>query len=260
MKWHAPHKKRKKKKYKCNKEKNMKLARLFGKGCCIFKRDRNKKGTDLFDLFSPVDVSKCKPLESGDELFKEPSDYEDLLIINRFGKQSDFLIIEGYKNIVSNSLRQLQKEKGNLSKDSHVYPILFLFRHYLELIMKQTLRNFRLTNKEIASDEVGYERGHSLTDLWSEVKAYISKLENEDVDDEGYLIFEELINELTEIDDNSFSFRYPYKGVRNVNNKITLCIPDPMDVSLDNLEEIIHKMFCFIEGLNDLSYAQLDKK
>ncbi|NDV47613.1 hypothetical protein D0T49_11195 [Paludibacter sp. 221] len=270
MIWHAPHKQHKKNRNRSDKKKGIKLTKLFDllkkcrkRDCCPLKKNKctitdKKKDDDIFELFSSVDMSNFKPLEEGDKLFKDPSDYNDLLIINRFGKRSDFLIIEGYKNLVFNSLKQLQNEKGNLEKDSHIYPIMFLFRHYLELIMKHTLRNFRLSNNEISPNEVGYERGHSLLNLWNDVKAYISELENENIEDREYKIFSELINELNEIDNSSFSFRYPYQGVNNINGKITLSIPEPRDISLDNIEEVIYRMSRFIEGLNDLSYAQLD--
>lgn len=268
MNWHTPNRK-KKKKSSCNnkitgkqrkrKVYTNKLKALKNRSKKAKKLSNVIKNSDPLNLFSSIE-RLCKSLIEGDKLFKEPSNYKDKLIINRFGSQSDFLIIEGYKNLVYNALKQLQKEKGNLEKDSHIYPIMFLFRHYLELLMKQTLRNFRLANEEIAHDEVGYVMSHSLIDPWNMIKGYISRLDGENIEDVEYRIFEALINELSLIDKNSFSFRYPYNGVRDVNGSISLCIPEPKDISLDNLEEIIHKMSCFIEGLNDLSYAQLDRK
>lgn len=266
MNWHTPNRK-KKKKSSCNNKitgKQRKRKVYMNKLKALKNRSKKAKklsnvikNSDPLNLFSSIE-RLCKPLIAGDELFKEPSNYKDQLIINRFGSQSDFLIIEGYKNLVYNALKQLQKEKGNLEKDSHIYPIMFLFRHYLELLMKQTLRNFRLANEEIAHDGVGYEMDHSLIAPWNKIKDYISKLDGENIEDVEYKIFDNLINELSLIDKNSFSFRYPYNGVRKMNDRITLCIPEPKDISLDNLEEIIHKMSCFIDGLNDLSYAQLD--
>lgn len=244
MKWHSPHTKSKSQKIKYGNTKTIKL-KCSGKG----------NTTQIQSNY----LSDCKKLNMNDKIFKTPSDYDDLLILNRFEKsESDFLIIEGYKASVFSALQRLRREKGNLAKDSQIYSILFMFRHYLELIMKHTIRNFKLANNEITDDEVGYVSGHSIKKFWEELKEYIDRIETESTDSDDYQLFDNLISELNEIDRDSFNFRYPYKGVRSQNDTIVLCIPEQMNISLKNLMEVICKITRFIEGINDLSYVQVD--
>ncbi|MDL2257056.1 hypothetical protein LJC06_02480 [Bacteroidales bacterium OttesenSCG-928-I14] len=241
--------------YLLKKCKKLNCCPLKKKGCQDSKEKDNKK--DPFDMpFNPSDYARP---EKGDKLFIEPSNdnYSDKAIIGRFGKNSDYLIITGFYEIALTSIRML-KTKGIGEKDTQIYPILYNFRHYLELILKQTIRNFRLINREISDDEVGYTTGHSLKNLWETLKRYLYKIENENFKDRETNAFEILILELDSIDAESFAFRYHCDGGKSTHDKIKLTIPKEMHISLDNLEKVMIKIHNYIDGISSLSYAQLD--
>ena len=86
--------------------------------------------------------------------------------INRFnGLNNDhsiFLIVEGYRNASFELLDTLLNDSQLdwLKLDSHIYPLLFLFRHYLEMIVKDTIRYENLISRKINSDEVGFPPEH----------------------------------------------------------------------------------------------------
>lgn len=212
---------------------------------------------DPFDV--PIDPSNYARPEKGDKLFIEPSDdaYHDKAIIGRFGKKSDYLIITGFYEVAITSLRAL-KAKGVGDKDSQIYPILYNFRHYLELTLKQTIRNFRLINSEITDDEVGYKTEHGLKNLWETLKRYLMEIENENFKNKETKAFEALILELDTIDAGSFAFRYHCDAGKSPKDKIKLIVTEEMHISLDNLEKSMIKLHNYIDGINDLSYAQLD--
>jgi hypothetical protein len=246
------------------------LKRCKGKnGSCPFnvpgkiyspKKKKSKNSLNFGDTHNII--SKYEPLRNEDALIKEPEDYDDISILNRFPKNGLFTITYGYYHSTIFLLEELINNKGISEKDTWIYPILFNFRHYLELILKETLRNFRLAKDEIKYNEVGFESNHILIDLWSDLKPYIDSIEIENavVDDEQCIIFEERLNEITNIDARSFSFRYPYKGSQSINEKIKFSISNPVYLSLANLKNTMNKMYTFIEGINELSSAELKKR
>ncbi|RGN59249.1 MULTISPECIES: hypothetical protein [unclassified Bacteroides] len=258
MKWHSTHKKHKKK--RTNRKKGVKISRIFA--LLNSKSDLVKSSStssdiiierhkDPLELFGHVDLDDFARPTKNDTLFKEPLDYNDLSIIGRFVDRNDFMIISGFYDVAINSL-QILKNKGVREKDSHIYPIIYNYRHYLELIIKQTIRYFRLAENEITNDEVGYESGHCLKKLWSILKTYLSKIE--DVNQQETIAFDKLLNELNDIDENSFAFRYHCDKGKTIHDKIKLTISESKDISLSNLEVVMKKMHCYIEGISCLVY------
>lgn len=226
--------------------------------CCPLKKVgcisiEKVKLNNSIDILGPINVADYTMPKTGDVLVRKPKNYNNLSIINRDTRLSDFLIPEGYYCVVNDLLNRIRKTRSNSDKDSLIYPLLFNFRHYLELIMKDALRNFRIANGEIASNQLGYEKNHSLLSLWNRLKTYI-----DDPKSSESMAFDKLINELHNIDADSFSFRYSYKG-----NKDPDAISEPIfnkkiDIDLENIEKVIKKMHCFIEGISDLAYNQRD--
>ena len=59
------------------------------------------------------------------------------------------LLVEGYRESSFLLLNELTNNHENnwLKIDSFIYPALYLYRHYLEIILKDTLRYYRLLRK-----------------------------------------------------------------------------------------------------------------
>ncbi len=122
------------------------------------------------------------PPQKEDKLFitNDGCNYEYSLINRRQGinnEHSQFLIIEGYRKASKELLESLLADEDIdwLKLDSKIYPILFLFRHYLEIIIKDTLRYYNILNDMIASDEVGFVKEHSLMTLWKSLKPFLER-------------------------------------------------------------------------------------
>ena len=248
------------------KKKGTKLRRLFDllkqcreSKCCPLRKteysmNQKKKVNDPIKIFGSIDPSECVLPEKGDILIKKPSDYRNLSIINRSTRLSNFMMPEAYYTIAIEALHKMREMQDNSVKDSIIYPILYNFRHYLEIIMKDSIRNFKIAHKEITSQQIGYEGDHSLLKTWNKLKHYISFSENAVTED--FKSFEKLINEINRIDDQSFSFRYSYKAAKKIEKICEPIFKDMIDVDLENLEKVMKKMHRFIEGISDLSYNQ----
>ncbi len=101
--------------------------------------------------------------------------------------------------------------------DILIYPIAFLFRHTLELVLKiatQTTSTARVI-----------EKGHNLLDRWD---AIAPQAEERFKDDPSYIDFKglrEIIKDFENVDKGSFDFRYPFTtsgdrtldGITNIN-------------------------------------------
>lgn len=189
--------------------------------------------------------------EKGDKLIKEPTNYDDMSIIGRNVKIVTTILPQSFYDISLDALKKVIESNNNSQKDFDIYPILFNFRHYLELVMKDTLNNYRLLYCEIPEEKPD----HSLLKLWEQLKPCIAK--TDDVDSEDCKSFETLIEELHLLDKGSTSFRYAYNIDHKTKRKEEY-FPERIELSLTNLKNVMIKMYNFIEGINHLSYHYLD--
>lgn len=257
---------KKRKKKRCKKQNLIKFSQLLDLlkrcrrlNCCPLRKmndiaAENKKFIKGIEILDSIDPADCAIPETNDVLLKKPTQYNNLSIINRNKKLSEFLIPEGYYSIVLDTLKRIRNTTNNAEKDSLIYPLLYNFRHYLELIMKDAIRNFRITRDEINQSQIGYKKVHSLLSIWNKLKTYIDDTESNEC-----IAFGKLIEELHNIDPNSFSFRYSYKGNVDPDAALEPVFNNRIDVDIENLEKVIKKMHRFIEGINDLAYHQCDE-
>lgn len=89
-------------------------------------------------------------------------------------------------------------------RDSYIYPIVYMYRHSLELGLKSIIYKFERDNE--ARKNIIKECGHSLKKLLIEVKQGL----NEVCESKECKWITEFINNYEEVDQNSTAFRYPF--------------------------------------------------
>ncbi len=128
-------------------------------------------------------------------------------------------------------------EKGHYM-DTLVYPIVFNYRQYLELKLKEIIWRGR----ELLDKDGRYPTHHKLNDLWNTAKQLMD-LTWEGVDrPEEYVVADALMAEFDEVDRLSDAFRFPedrdgkqhLKGMKYLN--------------LPNVKEVIQKVSEFLDG------------
>ena len=127
-------------------------------------------------------------------------------------------------------------------RGSLVYPIIFLYRHFIELELKYVL----VTYGPHAGQTADWE-SHDLEVLWPKVRVVIDRFGVEE-DKEGTDAVEACIIEMAKIDRDSFSFRYP---VRKRGQPLPL---EFESLDLENLRETMEKIRNFFLGVD----GQLD--
>lgn len=135
-------------------------------------------------------------------LFKPSSDYHNNACLNFMHDMSEGYI-DGYKYAADELVNKI--DKTGVDQDYLVYPIVFLYRQHLELLLKRIIKSGR---KHLATQEQGYPTHHKLKDLWSLAKSLRKEIWNENHPSE-FEIVDHVISEYTLYDPASMAFRYP---------------------------------------------------
>jgi len=133
--------------------------------------------------------------------------------------------------------------------DLDACPIIFLYRHALELYLKaigrigQTILSLSATTQEISEKDLF---GHKLTGLYPILRRVFSHVGWEwDLDVEGMQSFEELeelLAEFDRVDECSYTFRYP------LDTKGKDSVPHHFVVNIPNFCSKIDKLLSALEG------------
>ena len=111
--------------------------------------------------------------------------------------------IDGYK-IAADELAMKIHETG-VDQDYLVYPIVFLYRQHLELILKSIIKVSK-QSLGILDDE--QSNSHNLNGLWFKSKELVEKISDQDHSKEIEFI-DHIISEYNRYDHHSRAFRYP---------------------------------------------------
>jgi len=176
----------------------------------------------------PDNERKFEPVFCGD------NDWQANACLN-FSDDPMDLYASGYKDAGDRLVEYVLAKATD--QDVLIYPIVFLYRQYVELRLKEIIKHGRILLEE-GSD---FPQHHKIWDLWCTAKKIITKVfENEnDPLDLGYA--EHVIREFSQIDPDSFSFRYPIdkqggktlKGVTHINIRRLALHIDELSKDLD---------------------------
>lgn len=119
-----------------------------------------------------------------------------------FGRDRFDLYAYGFR-VAAETLADQVIESGT-KHDYLIYPICNLYRHYLELRLKQIIRAGRSL-----LGENDFEKTHDLRALWVEARRILRDLSAYDPEPEGLDLIEPVIEGFARVDPDSTAFRYP---------------------------------------------------
>lgn len=137
------------------------------------------------------------------------------------------------------------------SVDQSVYPIIFLYRHYIELSLKSliTRGSFACNDLTLTTKDEKVIASHDLGELWRVFKPIFCELWSE----KGYfdvLDFQDLVDgidshikQLCSIDKNSFSFRYSRQKDRKTRN-----LEGITNINIMGFVEKIERLIMVLQG------------
>lgn len=154
------------------------------------------------------------------------------------------------------------RSRDNEATDTICYPLIFLYRHMIELMLKYSYIELKRSH---TPDEIKrfLNKGHNLETLWAEVKADYERLSARVGIEIDVTAIEHYIMEFAKIDKDSMAFRYPIeKKLNRFHNKGKhLFVPklkERMDVFYDYMMDILYRLSFHME--DDIYNPEFDKK
>lgn len=193
-----------------------------------------------------MDENSIPRLKKDDPLFKKDEDWWHNAFLN-FLSDSLSLYIEGYKLASDLLVEHIKVDHGDI--DFLVYPIVFLYRQYLELQLKEIIKD----GNKLLDIQEKYPKTHDIDKLWKMCREILEKFLlgyfSEDLD-----VVEECINEFSKTDPKSETFRYP----TDKHGKKTL--PFLKYINLRNLSEVMERIASFLEAASISISIDLENK
>lgn len=142
-------------------------------------------------------------------LFTSGQDWQSNACVNRSHAPMHLYII-GYKTAADILTQQVVITARD--QDVLVYPIAFLYRQYIELQLKDVIKESRI----LLSEGNSFPRHHKINNLWDLARGLMRKIiENIDqsagdyIKPDDFILIENVITNFVEIDPESIAFRYP---------------------------------------------------
>lgn len=172
---------------------------------------------------------------SGDQLFvSHQEDWWDNACLN-WSHDAWTLYASGYGEAADLLVRHI--EEHGAGQDMLVYPILFLYRQYLELEIKDLIRQGR----RLQDIPGGFPKHHDIAGLWRTCHQLLSEIAPDDSVEELKQI-DRLIEEFAAVDPSSMAFRYPEDKKGNDS------LPGITHINLRNVREVMTAISNLLTG------------
>ncbi len=185
-----------------------------------------------------------KKLSENDHLFSldQNDRRNNAMILKNFGNRWSIYAL-GYKEGADLLVNDIQEGKGTI--DFLVYPIMFLYRHYLELTIKNLLRRASYLLDVRLDDKL---ENHNLNHYWNLLRPLLERVSP--IDDSLHELehIGRLIAEFSEQDKNSFAFRYPESKQDNEGKRLPTL--NKLEVfNICGVQEIMGKVSSLFDGI-----------
>ena len=187
------------------------------------------------DWLSLADIEIPPPPSKEDRLFTSNSeDWSNNACLN-YCEDAWSLYAIGYKEAADLLVANI--ENGGRMQDTLVYPILFLYRQYLELAIKELIRDARI----LRDIDEPFPKTHRIDELWKICQTLLQQVSSDEPID--YLTeIRRLIGEFSTVDPTSMAFRYPEDKDGNPS------LPGMRNIDLRNVREVVGKISMILDG------------
>ena len=185
--------------------------------------------------------------EKGDLLFTSGDDWWHNACLNYLDDDWELYVI-GYKKAADFLVEKIKETHQD--QDILVFPIVFLYRQYLELSLKRLIS----LGNELLDKNSDFPKKHELDKLWNICKPILTKIDPK-VHRQDLEAIDELIVQFCSIDPTSEAFRYPItkEGNKAISSDIRY-------INLRQLSDVIKKMASFFDSFDMMISVYLDYK
>jgi len=178
----------------------------------------------------------------GDRLLRATDDWEKAVTFSAPAFDRHVHIWAGYMRAGDALVEEAERE--SVDRDFLVYPILFVYRHGLELAIKWTIEQYgRYVDVYLDHQNLN----HNLWQLWGLCKQVIVGVGDNDEDDDLSAV-EQVVKDFHDLDKNAMAFRYS----RNKDGTTIMLPNTPID--LGNIQRVMEAVDHFFSGVD----GQLD--
>lgn len=128
--------------------------------------------------------------------------------------------------------------------DGHIYPLVFLYRHFVELFLKGLYFKYSRVEEEDLKKYLN-EVGHDLRKSWAKVKPFLSQGKKHVGSKENIGAIEHYIHAMNDFDADSMGMRYP------VNKNLDKMHTHPVHLDYINLHD---RMVEFYHAIHQIDY------
>jgi hypothetical protein len=208
----------------------------------------------MFEKDDPFATSP--PPRKGDLLFRDDlPDGHNNACLNVSSGNDRAAYLEGYRRGARFLVGHVVEERHD--QDFLVYPIIFLYRHHIELALKNMILQCPyLIGRQLNKQEEENLKQHKLKWLWRDLKPMLRALCQAhaplpEADVEG---IDDYIEQLTAMDADSFAFRYAHtKGDEP-------SLPGVKQINLRHFAVTIERLADYFDGLDAALYSLVEHK
>lgn len=175
---------------------------------------------------------------ASDKLFGSGPDWQMNACVNFMHDPSEGYIV-GYK--AAGDVLVAHVAETARDQDILVYPILFNYRHYVELRLKVIIRH---AQRLVGVESQGRVTGHGLDTLWASAMRLVETAWP-DCDKQDFENAGSIIKQLSQADDRGMTFRYGYDkdGKLLLNRSIS-------HINLRNVREVLGRLAEFLDAVD----------
>lgn len=186
------------------------------------------------------------PWPDGDDPYKLTPGARHLIACLNFTGDPSYGIAEGFKRIADLAVAHV--EQTGHDADFFVYPILFSYRHYIELMLKQLIGDLRRLYDIHDADAPGT---HSLEALWNIAEPLLMR---HVADPATYANVRGSLRRFNELDPRSDSYRYA------VDKKGGPHLEGVHNIDLGQVRSVVERLAGFLDGASTAVSVDLETK
>jgi hypothetical protein len=210
--------------------------------------DGNSDGDAAASLFRAVNApdtdSRYNAHVNADEPVPGPG---DILLVGG-GPNQWSTYAEGYKALADMGVQHAFEDGQPV--DTLVYSVLFGYRHYLELRLKELIT----TGGDLLDQELVRPTNHRLPELWRAVRPLLERIWSKESLEEDAEQIDRVVREFAAIDPQSMSFRYP------VDTQGNRSLPGLKYINLKRVKDAIDEVAPTLDGASIAIDEWLDTK
>lgn len=172
---------------------------------------------------------------SGQQLFIKGDDWQNNSMLNWSNFRTD-LYAFAYKDAADGLVDAMADRKVPL--DSGIYPLLFLYRHAIELQLKLMLS----TSRNLAGLKPKSYDKHSLMPMWSELRKLLNEIDPAQPENNVTAVHE-FIRQLDNVDPDSMAFRYATTRYGKDH------LPGITHINIRHLRDVLNSIFLWLNGV-----------